>query len=99
MDVETSLIEQFLYPKHGPGQMWERVTDMIRAQGGEVHLNAKVTALQHENGTITGAIMLNGSGKPLAIKGDLYFSTTDVQQLMAAMEPPPPPATREVRNI
>ncbi len=46
-DVETSLIEQFLYPKHGPGQMWERVTEMIRERGGEVHLNAKVTGLRH----------------------------------------------------
>src|SRR5579871_1065001 len=37
--TETSLVERFLYPKFGPGQMWERVTDQVRARGGEVHLN------------------------------------------------------------
>ena len=96
--VETSLIEQFLYPKHGPGQMWERVTEMIRERGGEVHTNAKVTGLQHEDGRITGATMLNGTGKLRAIQGDFYFSTTDVRQLMGAMEPAPPAVVREVSD-
>ena len=89
-EVETSLIEQFLYPKHGPGQMWERVTEMIRERGGEVHTNCKVTGLRHENGQITGATMMNGTGKPRAVQGDYYFSTTDVRQLMGAMQPKPP---------
>ena len=95
-DVETSLIEQFLYPKHGPGQMWERVTEMIRERGGEVHTNSRVTGLQHEDGQVIGATMMNGTGAPRAVQGDFYFSTTDVRQLMGAMEPPAPNAANEV---
>ncbi|MDP6691226.1 MAG: NAD(P)/FAD-dependent oxidoreductase [Alphaproteobacteria bacterium] len=97
-EVETSLIEQFLYPKHGPGQMWERVTEMIREKGGEVHTNCKVTGLRHENGQIVGATMMNGSNTPRPVRGDYYFSTTDVRQLMGAMEPEPPMAAAEVSN-
>ena len=91
--VETSLIEKFLYPKHGPGQMWERVAEMIRESGGEVHMNCKITGLRQENGQITGATMMNGTGEAKAVEGDYYFSTTDVRQLMAAIEPAPPSAT------
>src|SRR5262249_23171797 len=37
-DVETSLIEQYLYPTYGPGLMWERVADRVRKQGGEIRM-------------------------------------------------------------
>jgi protoporphyrinogen oxidase len=97
-DIETSLIEQFLYPKHGPGQMWERVADLIRQRGGEVHTNCRVTGLQHTDGQIIGATMMNGTGAEQSIHGDYYFSTTDVRQLMGAMEPTPPAAASEVSN-
>jgi protoporphyrinogen oxidase len=45
--VETSLIERFLYPKFGPGQMWEEVARRVSARGGEIHLRHRVVA----NGT------------------------------------------------
>ena len=35
-DTETSLIEKFLYPKLGPGQLWEEVASRVRAEGGEI---------------------------------------------------------------
>src|SRR6185437_3293185 len=40
--TETSLIEQFMYPKFGPGQLWEHVADLIRQKGGEIHMGWKV---------------------------------------------------------
>ncbi|HBG49032.1 MAG TPA: hypothetical protein DDW90_05935, partial [Cyanobacteria bacterium UBA9971] len=40
-NVETSLISQFLYPKYGPGQLWEQVAEIIKQKGGEIHLNHK----------------------------------------------------------
>src|SRR5207237_3328510 len=41
-----SLINEFNYPRYGPGQMWDAMTDAIRAQGGEVLLSAPVTRLE-----------------------------------------------------
>src|SRR5438270_7407732 len=49
-----SLISAFNYPRYGPGQMWEQMTDDIRARGGEVRMNAPVTRLRID--TATGAV-------------------------------------------
>ena len=43
-----SLIQEFHYPRYGPGQMWETMTDEIRALGGEVRLDTPVTELALE---------------------------------------------------
>lgn len=41
VETETSLIEQFLYPKFGPGQMWEEVARQVTKRDGQVHLQKK----------------------------------------------------------
>src|SRR5699024_478063 len=51
-DTETSLIEQFLYPKYGPGQMWERVAEIITEKGGTILKNSKVTGLNVEDNRV-----------------------------------------------
>lgn len=51
-DVETSLIEEFYYPKLGPGQLWEKVADKVEKLGGKIIKNSKVTATHGENGKI-----------------------------------------------
>src|ERR1700748_1054363 len=43
-----SLISEFNYPRFGPGQMWEKMRDEIRANGGEVRLNAPVTRIRFD---------------------------------------------------
>jgi protoporphyrinogen oxidase len=52
----TSLIEQFNYPRYGPGQMWEQMTDDIREHGGEVRLNAPVTRLRLSDGHVAEVV-------------------------------------------
>ncbi|MEJ0082698.1 MAG: hypothetical protein WDM78_17495 [Puia sp.] len=47
--TSTSLIEQFLYPKYGPGQMWETVAAEIIRLGGELHLNTSLESLTGDN--------------------------------------------------
>src|SRR3954451_3119752 len=49
----TSLIEEFQYPKLGPGMMWERCADLVEKDGNRVLLNAPVTAVHHEHGHAT----------------------------------------------
>ncbi len=50
--VETSLIEQFVYPKYGPGQLWEAVADDIRQLGGEIHMQHEVMGVTVEEGSV-----------------------------------------------
>ena len=58
--VETSLIEQFYYPKYGPGQLWEQVAAEIRKMGGHILMNSPVTGLQADEQIIDDAPIIRG---------------------------------------
>src|SRR5579875_503797 len=49
----TSLIEEFQYPKLGPGMMWERCTQLVEAAGTKVQMATRVTRIHHEAGRAT----------------------------------------------
>jgi len=94
-DSETSLIEQFLYPKLGPGQLWEHVAGLIEEQGGEVRLGWRVTGLHVETGDdgvdrITSVQARSPRGNTVNIKGDYVFSTMPVRELLRAIDVPAP---------
>ena len=96
-NVETSLIERFLYPKFGPGQMWEVVTDKVRAMGGEVRMNTAVTGLVHDGKRVTGAIVRDTrTGAESRLDGDLFISTMPVKALIEGLDPPAPEAVKAV---
>jgi protoporphyrinogen oxidase len=89
--VETSLIEKFLYPKLGPGQMWETVAEMVEQRGGRLLLNTKLVQLQRAGDRIVGAVYENlRSGRRTEIACDAVISTMAIKDLAAAMHPPPP---------
>ncbi|HEV2136477.1 MAG TPA: NAD(P)/FAD-dependent oxidoreductase [Terracidiphilus sp.] len=92
---ETSLIEQFLYPKFGPGQLWERVAKLVEESGGEVRLGWKVTRIHVEknnDGTerITSVLARDPHGALVEIHGDYFFSTMPVRELLRAIDTPVP---------
>lgn len=82
---ETSLIESFLYPKKGPGQLWEVLADEVRARGGEVRLNAKVARVEAAAGTITAVVTEQGERIPC----DALFSSMPIKDLVAAFRQVP----------
>jgi protoporphyrinogen oxidase len=92
--VETSLIEQYLYPTYGPGQMWERVAEKVRDMGGDVRLATNVVGLKTEGTRITHAL-LEHAGAQHEIPVEYVFSTTDVRAL-ARMLPDVPLAIRDI---
>jgi protoporphyrinogen oxidase len=83
--TETSLIEQFLYPKYGPGQMWEEVAHRIVQQGGEVLINYEVSGISIDNGKISSIQTRDKDGKINSLSADYYFSTMPVKDLINAM--------------
>ena len=96
-NVETSLIEQFLYPKFGPGQLWEEVARQVKQKGGEILMNQEVRKI-HVNGERVMAVETvdTGTGKASYWEGDYFFSTMPIQQLVAGMSQSVPPAVQEV---
>lgn len=94
--TETSLIEQFMYPKLGPGQLWETVSSRVVTEGGELRMQTKVVGLSIENGKATAVRTINHNGDTETISGDYIFSTMPVKDLVAAMGTAPPANVREV---
>lgn len=85
--TETSLIEYFLYPKLGPGHMWETVTKIVKNQGGEVHLNHVITGIHVKDGAVVAvSVKDTKTGKTEKVRGDYFFSTMPVKELIADLD-------------
>ena len=85
-EVETSLIEKFLYPKYGPGQLWEHVADLVTEQGGEVRLGWRVTRLHTEGNCIAAVEAVDEAGEKTTIEADYVFSTMPIRELIRGLD-------------
>lgn len=82
--TETSLIEQFIYPKYGPGQLWQVVADEIIRLGGQILCETKVTGVINDEQHISGVrIMHHGSEEIL--EGDIVISSMPIKDLCESM--------------
>ena len=96
--TDTSLIERFMYPKFGPGQLWEHVADTIVHTGGEINMGWKVESLHCEGKTIRSVMAINEAGERQTFAGDFFFSTMPMRELIDAMDAPIPANVREVSS-
>jgi protoporphyrinogen oxidase len=98
--TDTSLIERFMYPKFGPGQLWEHVADQIRGKGGEIHMGWKVDRIHcsMDDGVkrVVAIDAVNEKGERQTFAGDYFFSTMPMRELVEAMDAPIPENVREV---
>jgi len=96
---ETSLITRFYYPKFGPGQMWEEVTEQVRDCGAEVRMQTRVCGVKMENGKVVSATLENvETGAKEEVACDYFFSTMPIKHLANMMSPRPPENVMEVSN-
>ncbi len=93
-EVIKTLIDEFQYPRLGPGQMWEAVRDRIRAQGSAVHLDRKVVRIEHDGSVVTAFLAVDSQGRTTRYLGSHFLSTMPVRDLIRAMDPPAPEAVR-----
>ena len=85
-EVETSLIEQFIYPKYGPGQLWELVAKDIEQMGGEIRLQSAITGVQIENGNVCAVTLTHADGKQETVPCDYFLSTMPIKDLIPALQ-------------
>lgn len=84
--VETSLIEEFYYPKFGPGQLWETVADEVKKLGAAIRMNAKVANINTDGaGKINSITLADGE----TVEGDIFFSSMPLKDLVAGMNDVP----------
>lgn len=88
-ETETSLIEQFYYPKFGPGQLWETVADEIKKMGGTILFHTKAEAIHCENNRIEYIVCRDEkSGESKQIGGDIFLSSMPLRNLILGMDTP-----------
>jgi protoporphyrinogen oxidase len=96
-EAETSLIEQFLYPKLGPGQMWERVAGLVRDRGGELHLRRQAVKIRTAGDRVTAVEFRDPATGAIEVReGDYFFSTMPIQELVAGLDADVPEPIRRI---
>lgn len=83
--VETSLIEQFHYPKFGPGQLWELAAQKAVDGGAVLRMETPVVALHAKEGRIASVTVQTKAGQE-EIFGDVFLSTMPVKELLSGLE-------------
>ncbi len=88
----TSLIEEFQYPKFGPGLMWQRCQQKVEAFGSSVKFGQRVTKIKHVDGKATVVVTSTKDGKQEELPCTSVISSMPLPHLLIAMDPPPPQA-------
>ncbi len=89
--VETSLIEQFYYPKKGPGQLYELMADKIREMGGEIIFNTPVDKIDVADDKVTA--VYSGDQK---FEADYFISSMPIKDLIHSIGGNAPENVHEV---
>jgi protoporphyrinogen oxidase len=85
----TSLIEEFQYPKYGPGMMWERCQELVEAAGSKVHLETPVVRVHHADGRLV-SVVASSQGVETEYPCTHVISSMPIPALLRAMDPPVP---------
>jgi len=83
--VETSLIEEFIYPKFGPGQLWETVAEEIEKLGGRIVKNCEVKKIVRGNAGNVEKVLCERDGNAEEFDGDIFISSMPLKDLVSGM--------------
>ncbi|MCZ7536533.1 MAG: NAD(P)/FAD-dependent oxidoreductase [Acidimicrobiia bacterium] len=85
----TSLIEEFNYPKYGPGQMWEKAAEIVTGQGSTLLMQSPVVGVHHSSG-LAHSVTARVEGEERTFGCTDVVSSMPFGQLIEAMDPPAP---------
>ena len=94
-NTETSLIEEYYYPKYGCSQLWQSMADYITANGGEIHFGCEVKSFDVQNGNISGVKVINSDNNEQIFLSDIVISSMPVKDLIEGLKDVPD----EIRDI
>ncbi len=87
--VETSLIEEFSYPKLGPGQLWDVTAQEVAKLGGHILKNSKVVGFHKDENNHITSLTYENNGEKITVEGDVFISSMPIKDLMAGMNDVP----------
>jgi protoporphyrinogen oxidase len=85
-----TLIEEFKYPKHGPGMMYDKMAEDVKKAGANILMEQKVVKLKHDDNKVTSAVIKNRQGKETEVTADYYLSSMPLTSLIMALSPKAP---------
>lgn len=85
----TTLIDRFLYPRFGPGMMWEACRDRVEEMGSSVRLGWSVDKLIHSGGRVE-RILVSRNGESRSSSVGQVISTMPLSELARKLDPSPP---------
>jgi protoporphyrinogen oxidase len=86
---ETSLIEQFQYPVHGPGMMWERCAEKVADLGGMVRMETEVVRLDHDGARVHSVVVRDAIGER-TVRPEHVINSMPITELVERLSPAPP---------
>src|SRR4029453_2803630 len=84
-----TLIEEFDYPRRGPGMMWQAVRDAVEGRGGTGRRRGRGVRVRRRGSAVESVVVRDGAGEQ-AIPGSAFISSMPVTELVARLDPPPP---------
>ena len=93
---QTSLIERFLYPKFGPGLMWEVTAERLRGRGVRLELDSPVKQLEHAAGRIRALLVARPDGSLRRYEADAFVSSMPLRELVLGLAPAAPAPARDI---
>jgi protoporphyrinogen oxidase len=94
----TSLIERFLYPRLGPGMLWERCRDILEEKGYPTLTGTEVSSIRHSGRRITAVGVRDREGREWEERADHFISSMPIRDLLNAFDPAPPDRVLDAAN-
>lgn len=94
-----TLIDEFYYPRFGPGMMWEKTKERVEESGyGKVRFGVLVRAILHDGKKITGVRIVNEKGGEEIIQGSALVSSMPLGELLQLMVPAMPQKVQDAAS-
>lgn len=93
-DGAKTLIKSFIYPRLGPGQLWESVLDRVLAEGNRLELGKTVVRVNHARGRVFSV----GTQDGCTYEGDYFYPTMTLRDFILALDPPAAPKIRQAAS-
>lgn len=86
----ASFIDQFYYPKYGPGMMWEEFKRIIEKKGGKFIMESEISEINHRKGKITSVTIKDKKGEKKKILGECFLSSIPLKEIILRLKPTAP---------
>lgn len=97
-EIIKTLIDEFRYPRRGPGELWERAAATIGQQGYPVMMGREIISIQHDGNRVTGIVTRDVNGNTTLECGTHFISTLPMRELVYAFDPPLPSHIRQAAD-